>query len=242
MHKSLILFTLLLLASPIAAQQDAAEPSGATIEPRHAETVADDGLTLAGDFYLVDPERPTVILLHELYTTRAMWEPVIGLLLAHNYNALAVDLRGFGETRGAIAWQSAVSDVQAWFTWLRIEAGVRGDAISTMGSSMGSTLAINGCANDEHCRTAIAVSPGWAYYNVSVEAAFSEKLGERPVLLVYAENDRWPALGVPRMMEVASDNVVEQAYPRNGHGLDLMRKEQATFVPLFLEWLGAHGG
>ena len=233
----LSILAFLLIVTPLVAQDESP-----IIDPIVVESEAPDGLDLVGDFYLVDPERPTVILLHELYATRAMWRPVIGLLLAHDYNVLAVDLRGFGQTRGRIAWRSAVDDVAAWFTWLRTEGGVRGDAISTMGSSMGSTLAIVGCANDAHCPTAIAVSPGWSYYGISVEEAFSETLGERPVLLVYAENDRWPALGVPRMMEIASDNVVEQVYPRNTHGIDLMRKQQETFVPLFLEWLASHGG
>src|SRR5690349_206280 len=64
------------------------------------ETAAPDGLTLKGDFYLVDVNRPTVLLLHELYTNRTSWQPYIGTLTGAGYNVLAVDLRGMGQTRG----------------------------------------------------------------------------------------------------------------------------------------------
>lgn len=235
MRLFLLCISLCLAVMPTLAQD-------APVELIRAETEAADGVTLVGDFYLVNPERPTIILLHELYTTRAMWEPVARVLSEHGYNALAVDLRGFGQTRAVINWQRAVEDVATWFTWLRDVGGVRGDAISTMGSSMGSTLAIIGCANDTACRTVIAISPGWSYYGISVEAAFADTLGERPVLLAYAENDRWPALGVPRIMAVASDQVVEQVYPYNTHGRRLIIREQAHFAPLMLDWLAEYAG
>lgn len=242
-----LLFIVMMLVAvmPVAAQEEQQEDATTPPADHTAQEIvieAADGLDLTGYFWLVDPNRPTVILLHELYKTHTMWEPVRGLLLMNHYNVLEVDQRGFGETRGAINWFKAVDDVQVWFDWLRNEAGVRGDAISTMGSSMGATTAILGCANDAHCRTVIAVSPGWRYYNVSVEEAFTETLAGRPVLLVYAENDRWPALGVPNMVEAGGDSVTVQTYPLNTHGINLMRREQATFVPLFLDWLAQHGG
>ena len=52
----------------------------AYVEPQTVIIQAEDGARLVGDFYLVDPLNPTVILLHQLYTTRLSWQPVISRL------------------------------------------------------------------------------------------------------------------------------------------------------------------
>jgi pimeloyl-ACP methyl ester carboxylesterase len=206
------------------------------------EATAPDGLTLKGDFYLVDVNRPTVLLLHELYTSRTSWQPYIGTLTSAGYNVLAVDLRGMGQTRGKQNWTAAVGDVAVWMNWLRMTAGVRGDAISTMGSSIGSSLAIVGCAQDAACKTAVALSPGWNANGISVEAALTTQLPGRRILIVYSQRDRFPALGVPRMVAAAPDVITLQTYPGNAHGMKMLQKEVATAMPVIMAWLAANGG
>jgi pimeloyl-ACP methyl ester carboxylesterase len=180
------------------------------------------------------------LLLHQLYTDRHSWEPlVIPALLAAGYNALAVDVRGHGETFGTINWGRAISDVQVWTDWLR-STGVN-NTIFLMGSSMGSTLALVGCGDDPFCQGVIAISPGWGYYEVSVERTFTTLLGERPVLIVYAARDPWPAYGVPKMVEAATGDVVVIQYPGSAHGMDLFSANE-TLIPSILAWLNTHTG
>lgn len=241
-----LLALLLALLAPLSLQaQTDAPPPAPTPEPRYFEPEevmarATDGLRLRGDFFLIAAEQPTVLLLHEMYTTRKSWRPLIGLLLGAEYNVLAVDLRGMGATRGRINWQAAVDDVAVWLAWLRDTAGVRSDAISLMGSSIGSSLALLGCANDSECRTVIALSPGWAYYGLELEPAFAA-LGERPALILYAADDAWPRLGVPRMAEVAGPAVEIDELAGNLHGMGLLSAEHRALVPRILDWLAAHG-
>lgn len=240
MKRTLPLVIALLLIATSTAQEVTPE---ATLEPlpiapRVVMAEAEDGLTLVGDFYLADPTRPTLLLLHELYTTRASWEPLLLPLLAGGYNVLAVDVRGYGATGGGINWGLALGDVATWMTWLREVGGVRPDAITTMGSSMGSTLAIAGCAQDGLCRGAVAISPGWNYYGISL----AEHIAAKPVLVIYAERDRWPALGIGDMRAAAPDTLVEHIYEGNSHGMNLIRAEVETFVPVLLEWLAIHSG
>lgn len=237
----ILLLTALFLTLPNFAQEEAAPEATEEplpIEPQIVETRGEDRLQLYGDFYLVNPERPTVILLHEMYTTRASWNLLLRPLLEHGYNVLAVDIRGWGSTRGAINWSRSIDDVGIWMTWLREEAGVHPHLIHTMGSSMGSTLAIRSCANDELCRSAIAISPGLRYYGYSVEEAITMK----PVLAIYAERDRWPSLGVPEMLELAPDTLSVQIYEGNPHGMLLVEEELEAMTPLILDWLAAHSG
>lgn len=233
----LIIIASLLLALPVIAQDEAEVDPNALPIPAQVITVdAEDGLDLVADFYLVDPARPTVILLHELYQTRASWESLLLPLIANGYNILVPDIRGWGETRGAINWFTAVEDVAIWFTWLRDEAQVNPEAIHTLGSSMGSSLAIRGCANDDFCRSAIAISPGWSYYRISL----ADSIAERPVFAIYAANDRYPALGVPRMEEAAPDTFITLSYDGNAHGMDLVSDQQETMVVAIIEWLNSH--
>ena len=213
-----------------------------TLAQNAVETQATDGVTLKGDFYMVDASHPTVLLLHQLYTTRASWQDAVGVLTGAGYNVLAVDVRGSGETGSKINWPKAVEDVGVWMAWLRNTAGVRGDAISTMGSSMGSTLAILGCAYDGACRTAIVLSPGWSYSGISVEEALKTNLVGRPILAIYAKRDRWPALGIPKMQKVAPEGVATTVFAGNKHGMDLFAQNRDAIWASVLDWLSGHGG
>jgi pimeloyl-ACP methyl ester carboxylesterase len=227
-----LLIALFLLSFPLLAQEENPLP----VAPQLVEISAADGLGLVGDFYLIDPSHATVLLLHEIYTTRASWQNVIAVLLNNGYNVLAVDERGWGETGGSINWYRAVGDVAAWMDWLRTTAGVNPEAIHTMGSSMGSSLAILGCANDSLCRSAVAVSPGWNYYRQSI----ANHIALKPVFAIYAQRDRWPALAIPRMQEAAPDSLLVQAYEGNAHGMNLLNAEFERVMPLILDWLATH--
>lgn len=201
-------------------------------------TQAADGLTLYGELYLVDAARPTILLLHQMYTDRGSWSAVWPGLLAGGYNVVAVDIRGHGATGSLIDWERAVDDVQTWLDWMRAN---HLPAVITMGSSMGASLAIVGCANDLACLGTIGISPGWNYYEVSVQPAFTRDLDLRPALLVLARDDPWPRRGVPRMVESATGDVTVQEYPGNAHGMDLFHT-QPDLLPVIVQWLWSTSG
>jgi hypothetical protein len=211
-------------------------------EPQTVLIQAEDGALLVGDFYLSNPVSPTIILAHQLYTNRHSWEFLISPLIGGHYNVLAIDLRGYGDSSSSINWHLAVTDMQLWFNWLRTEGGVRADAISTMGSSMGSTLAMVGCANDALCKTTIAISPGWDYYGIELEDALATGLNTRPALILYAERDRWPSLGMPQIETTATNPLTIEIFPANTHGIDLIKLYEEEIVTLLMDWLTLYSG
>lgn len=226
-----IVFTLagwgLLFAPAVALAQDApAEAPAVTPQPVEI-SAASDGATLRGDFYAPpalapDEAAPAVLLLHQLYATRASWGAVAEALATDGFRVLAVDLRGWGATGGDIDWALAPDDTQDWLAWLVAQPGVRGDAVFVMGASMGANLALRGCAEaPDHanvCAAAVAVSPGLNYFGVRTAAAVETGT---PALIVYAEGDRRPARDVPLMLESAGANLETILFTGREHGMAL---------------------
>lgn len=202
---------------------------------------AADGHTLHATYYPSAGGGRSVLLLHQLYTTRASWDDLIPALQSHGYAVLAPDLRGYGQTRGAINWREAQSDTVLWLAWLREQAGA--GAISVIGSSMGANLAVIGCADANTagigCVSAVAISPGRNYFGYTpLLPALTGGMADRRVLFVTAEQDGYPALAAQQLPPQAPDGVIDVLWlAGNAHGIDLL--EPAT-INAILRWL--YGG
>jgi acetyl esterase/lipase len=245
MPKKLLLIVVLLLGLVVTlhAQDDAEttpEPE-ATAEIDEAanstivEVAAEDGLLLTGEYFTSHaPSGRTLLLLHQLYTNRSSWYPVIEAFREAGYDVLAVDLRGHGATRGAINWGDAQDDTLTWVQWLQDERGAA--AVFIAGSSMGSNLAIVGCDATEICPAAVAVSPGRNYHGVSTDEPLQNGL---PVLIVYADRDTYPRCDVPRMVELEGFAGEPLAYEGREHGMQLFETYD-DLLPQILDWLAAY--
>ncbi|GAB4514361.1 MAG: hypothetical protein OHK0046_16350 [Anaerolineae bacterium] len=196
---------------------------------------ADDGRVLRGTYHVpFEGDAPAVLLLHQMYTTSASWDRVIDPLLENGYRVLAVDLRGYGRTRGAIDWQKAQDDTQTWMNWLAAQPGV--GAIQIMGSSMGANLGLVGCAQAARCTGAVALSPGLHYFGVYTQDALTSG---KPALILYADRDRIPRRDVPQMIELAGESLTVQTYSGRAHGIDLLRAYPES-LSVIIDWLNAH--
>lgn len=234
LSRTLVIFLLLAMLSTTFAQEAEPTPEAApAFEPEEVELVAPDGHTLYGAYFAnSNAEGRAVLLLHQLYTTHTSWTSLIYPLMDAGYKVLAVDLRGYGKTRGKINWTAAQDDTVAWVDWLKAQPGVT--SVAVVGSSMGSSLALVGCATMEGCVGAVAISPGLNYHSVytgdAIQAGF-------PSLLVYAENDRYPKEGVPTLQELGGESVQTIMYAGRAHGVDLL-KQEADLIPLIVGWIG----
>ncbi len=236
MIKMMALIVIMALSCFVAFAQDAPTPEV-------VELAASDGATLAGDYYPAEGEaRPAVLLLHQNSSSRAAWAPLVSPLLAAGYDVLAVDLRGFGDSGRTTNWALAQEDVTGWLDWLRGQEGVRPEAVSIVGASIGSNLALIGCADDEACVTAVALSPGLNYFNVMPETAVTEGLRERSALLIAAQADRESSTAVKQMATNARGEIGLQLFTGSTHGTSMLSspKLRDRVIELIVDWLDIH--
>lgn len=177
--------------------------------------------------------------MHMFNSRRSAYDPLIPALLDAGYGVLNVDLRGHGESGGTRDWSAGLVDVQTWLNWLREQEGVRDEALSIVGASIGSNLALAGCANDAACLTAVALSPGLDYFGV-IPADFLENLSERSALLVASHNDRYSAQSIEELFAMAPGNIAARMYRGGAHGTQLFDNQLESVTALIIGWLDEH--
>lgn len=238
----MILLLLSALLSPVSVLGIQQAETLPTAQP--VTITADDDLSVVGDFYpaLSDDNEPhpAVLLLHMIGSDRESWSPLIPDLQLAGYHVLAVDLRGQGATGGDINWPAATIDVQSWLDWLRDQPEVQPDAISILGASIGANLALIGCANDDDCVTAIALSPGLVYYSLKPDI---NQLNKRSALLIASQNDLYSADSVKQMLTSATGDIAARIYSGSTHGthlFDVSDKLRQGLIATIISWLDEH--
>lgn len=205
---------------------------------------AGDELELVGDLYLpddiADTGNPAVLLFHMLGSTRQAYDPILPDLVDAGYIVLNVDMRGHGDTGGNQVWDLAIEDTQVWLDWLREQDVVDDSRVAIMGASIGSNVALIGCAEDPDCIGAIALSPGLDYRGVQPESAVVDGLAERAVLLVASHTDGYSAESVEQMFMNANGDVSARIYRGAAHGTNLFRSDYDSVSHLILSWLAEH--
>lgn len=224
-----LLMSLMLTIVPVFAQ-DGDDTDTSALEPEVVKIEAEDGLMLVGDYYFPTGEMdretvPAVILLHMLSSNRTKWESLIPVLVNdYGLAVLNIDMRGHGATGGSQDWPAAETDVQTLIDWLRTQDGINPDAVSIVGASIGSNLALRGWANDETVLTAVALSPGLDYRGVTTQDAV-EAGSDRAVMLVASRQDTSSALAVTTLFAATTADVQVRLYSGRLHGTQLLENE-----------------
>lgn len=191
----------------------------------------DDGMTLAATFY--EPSSrpaPAVILVHMLHRTRRDWELLAQRLASDGIGALAIDLRGHGESGGTIAggehadYTPLVLDVKAARRFLAQRADVVQARIGVAGASIGANIAVLEASADAGVASLALLSPSLDYRGLRIEAAF-RKVGGRPVLLVASDDDPY-ALRSSRELQKGGGGVRELLVLKQaGHGAAMLARD-----------------
>lgn len=155
-----------------------------------------DGVTISAAWFepSVRPA-PAVILVHMLGRSRRDWDSVASRLAGSGIGALALDLRGHGDsthtaTEGTADYSSMVRDVEAGRRYLATRADVQQSRIGLAGASLGANLVALHAAADAGVASMALLSPSLDYRGLRIEAAV-RKVGSRPILLIVSDEDAY---------------------------------------------------
>lgn len=252
---TVFIFALANLSAASLGAQDGAAQFDFTAEQVSFKT--DDGVTIAATFYRPSKLRmekvPVVILLHALGRTRSDWAAFAKECTAEGYAALAIDLRGHGESLsfpgGVRTWQEFTDfdfkamhrDVKAAAAWITSRREANEDRIAIVGASIGANLAINYSITDPRVRTVVLLSPGLNYRGVETIYA-AENYGTRAIMIVASESDQ-PAGSDSETLYDAVEKQASQPklkiYPGSLHGTNLMNAANGLDRIIFA-WFGNH--
>ncbi|MGB1252907.1 MAG: alpha/beta hydrolase, partial [Candidatus Promineifilaceae bacterium] len=201
---------------------------------------AGDGLELLGTFYPAGGlgPRPTVVLLHMLNSNRTVWEAFASELNANGYNALALDMRGHGETGGEKNWEFARADHLMVMGELVNFPEVAPQQTVVIGASIGSNIAlILGKDMPPLIKTVVLLSPGLDYRGVTTKDAIGA-YGDRPILIVASSEDSYSADSARQLADLALNSELIM-YDGASHGTNMFGKAP-TLSQTLLDWLNTH--
>ena len=203
----------------------------------------DDGVSLAATWY--EPgsrSAPAVILVHMLHRSRRDWEPVASRLAAEGIGALAIDLRGHGESGGGVVsgdaeqpdYAALVRDVAAARRYLASRGNVQQTRVGIAGASLGANLAVLEAAGDQTVASLALLSPSLDYRGLRIEAAL-RKYGARPALLVSSDDDPYATRTVHDLQTAGGGTRETLLLNQAGHGT-VMLGRSSDLVRTVVDW------
>ena len=191
----------------------AASTAGSTLGPHPITVETADGILIHGwyihpgthDVVHAEDESffaqyPAVVLLHMYGGGKGDWGPILGEFFDRDVAALAIDMRGHGEStigidgedlsigvlnRDEALFNSMWHDATAAVDWL-VAKGHRKDRIALLGASVGCSVAIDTARRDPELRVVGVLSPGAKYIGVDT-IAHLDNWDDRSLLIVSSE-------------------------------------------------------
>jgi alpha-beta hydrolase superfamily lysophospholipase len=226
-------FLALCLAMAALSLASAAEAGG-----RGVTLQSLDGTALSGELYESSSRpAPAVVLIHMLTRNKGDWDNLANRIQDAGITALAIDLRGHGNSSGSPQDLAAmVQDVRAAVQWLSVRQGVRPGAIGLVGASLGASLALLAAVDLPPVRAIGLVSPSLDYRGLRTDASLLKRIGARPIWLAASAED-------PLALRTLRDFANEPSGPREqhvssaaGHGSSLLNADGDVGRAL-VDWL-----
>ncbi len=207
-YKALIIMSALSLLLGVSS-------TNSTLGPHHTTFETEDGILIHGWYIhpgahdVVDTEDESffaqysaVVLLHAYRGSKEDWIPIIHEFFNREVAALAIDMRGHGDStlgidgedlsirvrdRDEPLFNSMWQDATAAVDWL-VSKGHRKDRIAILGASVGCSVAIDTARRDPELRVVGVLSPGTKYLGVDT-LAHLENWDNRSLLIVSSEGE-----------------------------------------------------
>jgi dienelactone hydrolase len=215
-------------------------PSGARAGTERVTIRTDDGVSLAATWYEPQTRSPAVILVHMLHKSRRDWEPVASRLASEGIGALALDLRGHGESTGAVPEGDAadysvlIRDVMAARRYLASRSDVQPARVGIAGASIGANLAVLEASADTAVASLALLSPTTDYRGLRIEAAL-KKYGTRPALMIASDDDAYAMRSAKELQKAGAGTREVLIVNHAGHGTVMLGRD-ADLARTLVDW------
>ena len=184
-----------------------------------------DGVSIAATWY--DPSTrpaPAVLLVHMLNRSRKEWDTVASHLASEGIGALAIDLRGHGESSGGAGdYPAMLKDLEAARHHLAVRPDVVRSKIGIAGASLGANLAVLAAAEDSSIVSLALLSASLDYRGLRIESPI-RKYGSRPALFAVSDDDAY-AVRSAKELQKAGGGVRElMLLSGAGHGSNMLSR------------------
>jgi len=203
-----------------------------------------DGVTIVGDYYEGGSEK-AVLLLHMMPSTRASWVSFANQLVADGFSALAIDLRGHGESivgsLGTLDYnnfsdaehQASIRDVEAAADYLK-GRGIR--EIAIVGASIGANLAFFYAASHPEIHSVILLSPGLDYRGINTEAVAGQLTDRLRIFFLASQEDEYSAASTQELHDKVRAKKKIEIFHDAGHGTTILERKP-EYLKILADWL-----
>ena len=174
-HRVVLILGTILLSIVFASSN--------VIRVRTVSFFAADSLEITADEYIVAPDNPYILLLHEQGSSRGEYNTIARRLCKLDYNCLALDLRNGGNnsrvsketakrcrsSRCPTGINELGNDVEAAISYIRNKSDL---PVVLFGSGANGSLSLKLAKENDHIRAVVALSPGEYFLpNVKIQDA-----------------------------------------------------------------------
>lgn len=207
--------------------------------PTEVDLLTSDGVSLRAYYYPpldLESETHTLLLLHGAYEDQRSWNAFEELAQEEGYAVFTLDLRGHGQSGGEKTFDESMDlDVEAALDWLINSTNANLPQLILMGESLGASLALRAAARHPEIPAVVLLSPGMQLWEISINEAILN-YGSRPLLLVSAEQDEYPAATVLQLAEKAQGQHELLLLPGTEHGIKMF-KPNPNLADQIFSWL-----
>lgn len=158
--------------------------------------ITSDNIKIVGDYYLTEGKQ-AVILLHMMPSTKESWRALAQKLNQNNISALAIDLRGHGESQGGpesyknfsdAKHQASINDLEAALEFLESK-GFKEEDINLAGASIGANLALWFLVKQPLIKKTVLLSAGYDYRGLLTKPLVRQLHKGQAVYFVGSQDD-----------------------------------------------------
>ena len=226
-------------AAPLSARSQTAPSPPAS---RPIDLKSPDGIALKASYFPAARPGPGLLLFHACNSDRSSWNELAAAAAARGFHVIALDYRGYGESRGTrsddpqqqqwIADREWPGDVDAAYAWLTSQPGVDKTRLGAAGASCGVNQAVQLARRHPEVRTVVLLSGAFT----AKDREFVRESAWLPIFGAASHGDggaveamRW---GMGWSRNTANEFAVYQAA---GHGAEMFAKEK-DLQPKVLAW------